>query len=469
MRISSCSHRLSGSITVPGSKSHTIRALILSALAEGTSQIFNPLSSADCLSAARAVPLIGAKIEFTSPQKWLVSGAGKNAHLPSDVVNVGNSGSLLYFLSPVCATFEGWSVFTGDQSIRQRPVFHVVDVIRQMGAKAECAIPQSENCPLLIKGPADGKNIVRTEGSISSQYITGMMLAALRMKGTLCIELSDPKETPYLTMTKIWLESFGAKVEMSDDFKRISVTPPIELLAHDCVIPSDWEGVAFPLIAAILTDSEITIENVDFSGSQGDEKIVGVLKSLGADIEENKSLSSLTVRGGKFSRLKNRGRLSTEKIPEKILRVPISDFPDAICALAVAACFAEGKVVFEDASVCRRKETDRIKVLKNELQKLGADLEDGVDERGRDFLSVRGNSPLDADGSPNVKFKLHGGTVESYDDHRVAMALACMGLALPPREKIIVNDAECAAVSFPNFYDEMNKLGCGFEESHARI
>lgn len=464
MRISSSPHNLSGSITVPGSKSHTIRALILSALAEGTSQILNPLGSADCLSAAEAVPLIGAKIEFTSPQKWLVSGAGKNAHLPSDVVNVGNSGSLLYFLSPVCATFEGWSVFTGDQSIRRRPVFHVVDVIRQMGAMAVCAIPQSKNCPLLIKGPADGKNIVRTEGSISSQYITGMMLAALRMKGTFRIELSDPKETPYLTMTKIWLESFGAKVEMSDDFKQISVTPPSELLAHDCVIPSDWEGVAFPLVAAILTDSEITIENVDFSGSQGDDKIVDVLKSLGADIEENKSRSTLTVRGGKCSTLKNRGRLSTENLPEKILRVPISDFPDAICALTVAACFAEGTVIFEDASVCRRKETDRIKVLKDELQKLGADLEDGVDERGRDFLAVRGKSPLNADGSANPKFNLHGGTVESYDDHRIAMAAACMGLALPAHEKIIVNNAECAAVSFPNFYDVMNKLGCGFEE-----
>nr|QGT51371.1 hypothetical protein Unknown280_0630 [uncultured Spirochaetaceae bacterium] len=333
-----------------------------------------------------------------------------------------------------------------------------------MGATAECAIPQSKNCPLLIKGPADGKNIVRTEGSISSQYITGMMLAALRMKGTFRIELSDPKETPYLTMTKIWLESFGAKVEISGDFKRIFVTPPIELIAHDCVIPSDWEGVAFPLVAAILTDSEITIENVDFSGSQGDDKIVGVLKSLGADIEENKSRSSLTVRGGKCSTLKNRGRLSTENLPEKILRVPISDFPDAICALAVAACFAEGTVIFEDASVCRRKETDRIKVLKNELQKLGADLEDGVDERGRDFLTVRGKSPLNADGSPNAEFKLHGGTVESYDDHRVAMAAACMGLALPACEKVIVNNAECAAVSFPNFYDAMNALGAGFEE-----
>lgn len=265
-------------------------------------------------------------------------------------------------------------------------------------------------------------------------------------------------------MTKIWLESFGVKVEMSNDFKQISVTPPSELLAHDCVIPSDWEGVAFPLIAALITDSEIKIENVDFSGSQGDDKIVGILKLLGADIEEDKEHGTLIVRGGKRSTLKNRGRLSTENLPEKILRVPISDFPDAICALAVAACFTEGTVIFEDASVCRRKETDRIKVLKDELQKLGADLEDGVDERGRDFLAVHGKSPLNADGSANQKFNLHGGTVQSYGDHRVAMSAACMGLALPAHEKIIVNEAECAAVSFPNFYDVMNTLGAGFAE-----
>lgn len=424
---------------MPGSKSHTIRALILSALAQGSSKISNPLSSADCLSAANAIPLLGANVDFGDGSIWTVKGAGKDLHLPSDVVNVGNSGSLLYFLSPICSTFEGTSVFTGDASIRKRPVFHVADVIKQMGADAWCAIPGTKTCPLIVKGKASSKNVVKTEGSISSQYITGLMMAALKMDGQLKIELSDPKETPYLTMTKLWLEEFGAKVQMSEDFKKISVTPPKELKAKDFAIPSDWEGVAFPLIAALLTDSKITIENVDFSGSQGDDKIVDVLRSVGADIVCDKNAKTLTVTGGK--------KLSAKNLPDQTLRVPISGFPDAICALAVAACFIEGKTIIEDAAVCRRKETDRISTLKIELEKLGAKIEEGPD-----FMVIHGGQ------------KLHGGKVQSYDDHRIAMAAACLGLALDDGQEIEVVNAECAAVSFPRFYELMNGLGCAFSE-----
>ena len=439
MTIISTPHKISGKITAPGSKSHTIRALLLSAMAEGKSKISNPLQSADCLSAAAALPLLGAGLDFGDGSAWTVSGAGKNIHLPSDVVNVGNSGSLLYFLSPICSTFEGTSVFTGDESIRKRPVFHVADVIKQMGADAWLAVPGTKTCPLIVRGKADGKNVVRTEGSISSQYITGMMMAALRLPGGLQIELSDPKETPYLTMTKLWLEEFGASVQMSDDFKKISVQPPAQLKAKDFAIPSDWEGVAFPLIAALLTDSKITIEGVDFSGSQGDDKIVEVLRSVGADIVEDKNAKTLTVTGGK--------KLSAKNLPDQTLRVPISGFPDAICALAVAACFIEGKTVIEDAAVCRRKETDRIACLKVELEKLGAKVEEGPD-----WMAIYGGQ------------KLRGGVVQSYKDHRIAMAAACLGLALDEGKRIEILDAECASVSFPRFYELMNGLGCGFTE-----
>ncbi len=440
MKIISTPHKLSGHITAPGSKSHTIRALLLSAMAEGQSKISNPLQSADCLSAAAALPLLGARVDFGDGSEWTVSGGGKNLHLPSDVVNVGNSGSLLYFLSPICSTFEGTSIFTGDESIRKRPVHHVADVIKQMGADAWLAVPGTRTCPLIVRGKADGKNVVRTEGSISSQYITGMMMAALRLPGGLQIELSDPKETPYLSMTKLWLEEFGASVQMSEDFKKISVKPPLKMSGKDFSIPSDWEGVAFPIIAALLTDSKITINSVDFSGSQGDDKIVEVLRSVGADIAEDKEAATLTVAGGK--------PLSALSLPDQTLRVPISGFPDAICALAVAACFIEGKTIIEDAAVCRRKETDRISALKTELEKLGAKIEEGPD-----WMAIYGGR------------KLHGGKVQSYKDHRIAMAAACLGLALDEGEAIEIEDAECASVSFPGFYELMNGLGCGFKEA----
>lgn len=462
MKIKSQKANLSGHIQVPGSKSHTIRALLLAALGEGTSYVRNPLPSADCLSTSKALPLLGASVDLGNTGNkiggcWTVQGAGKNIHLPTDVVNVGDSGSLLYFLSSIAATFEGWTIFTGDDSIRRRPVHHVVDALNQLGAECHVSQPGTTTCPLLIKGPIL-PGTVTTAGEVSSQYISGMMMAALRMNGTLNIELTNPKETPYLTMTQKWLEGVGAKVSISDDFKHISINGPVDIKAFDKTVPSDWEAVAFPLIAALITDSEITIDGIDGSGTQGDEEIVAVLKKLGADIEWNKEKETITVRGGKKAS-DGIGRLSTDGCENKELHVAISGYPDAICAIAVAACFTEGKVVIEDAAVCRRKETDRIKVMTQLLKGLGADIEEGDD-----YMIINGHAPVKADGSANPEFKLHGGEVESYDDHRVAMSLACLGLGLKQGESVVVKDAECCAVSFPDFYDTMNKINAGFVE-----
>ena len=282
-------------------------------------------------------------------------------------------------------------------------------------------------------------------------------MAATRMDGTLKIQLTDPKETPYLTMTKKWLEKAGVTVRMSEDFKNVEVDGPVQIKAFDCTIPSDWEAVAFPLIAALITDSEITIDNIDGSGTQGDEEIVNVLKHLGADIEWNREKQFITVRGLKKSR-NGTGRLTTEELPGKELHVNLSGFPDAVCALAAIACFTEGTIYIEDIGVCRRKETDRIKVLREELTKLGASVEEG-----EDFLVIHGHSPVKADGSANPEFVLHGAEVESYLDHRIAMSLACLGLGLKEGQSVTVKDAECCSVSFPHFFEKMNGIGANFK------
>lgn len=451
MNIIASRHELSGRITVPGSKSHTIRALVLASVAEGTSIIRNPLPSADCLSTAAAVPLLGSVVDLNLSEEgepgtqWIVHGAGKKLHLPVDVVNVGNSGSLLYFLSPVAACFKGISIFTGDESIRRRPVNHVSDALRQLGAQSETSVPGCNGCPLVIKGPISA-GTVNTAGEISSQYVSGLMMAAPLLTGRTVINLSNPKETPYLTMTQKWLKLAGVDCFISDDFKRIELEGPAKIKSFDVTIPSDWEGVAFPLIAALMTDSDITIENVDSSGTQGDDAIVDVLKSVGADIEWDKSKNSLRVRGGKKSR--NGGKLSTKALPDGELHVNMNPFPDAICALAAIAATVDGTVVLEDAEVCRRKETDRITALKKELSKLGVRAEEKSDA-----LIIHGGRAL------------RGGLVESYNDHRIAMALSCLGLSLLNNEKLVVKDAECCAVSFPHFFDIMNNcLGAGYDE-----
>ena len=432
---------LSGHITVPGSKSHTIRALILAAMADGTSHISNPLPSNDCLSTAAAVRKVGAEVDFGEGENsgvWTVRGAGAGLHLPADQIDVGNSGSLMYFLCPVLSTLKGDCTFTGDESICRRPVNHLVDALCQLGANAKC-INGGITPPFSFCGPIDVNKKLVTEGALS-QYISGFMMAASRLNGTLEMELWNPKETPYLTMTKLWLESVGVPVKISDDFKKISVTGPVPFKAFDKTVPSDWEGVAFPLVAALISGSEITIDNVDGSGSQGDDKIVEVLQSVGADIEWLRDEEKLIVRGGK--------KLTTDSLPDKELRVEMSAFPDAICALAVAACFIEGKTVFTDIDICRKKETDRIVAMTSELTKLGAHI---VDEGNQ--LVVYG------DGGKS----LHGGEVESFKDHRIVMSLACLGLGLGDGESVIVNDAEWCSVTFPHFFEVMNEIGAGFE------
>ncbi len=462
MKILAKKSHLTGHTIVPGSKSHTIRALILAALADGESIIENPLTGEDCVSCAKAIQEIGATADFSNPLVWKVQGAGKNVHLPTNIVDVGNSGSVLYFLSPICATFDGWSIFTGDKSIRTRPVKHLVNMLEQVGAEVHISRPECDAPPILIKGPITAGNIV-TDGRLS-QYISGMMMAATMIDGTTNIELTDPKEAPYLKMTKHWLEGAGIPVYINADYTQISVSGPHEIKNFNVTVPSDWEAVAFPVIAALVTDSEIVIDKVDVSGTQGDDAIVDVLKSVGADIELNTDNQTLTVRGGKKSTIHNKvrgwnyGRLATESKFEP-LRINCAGFPDAICALAVIACFIEGTTIIEDIGVCRKKETDRIKVMKSELTKLGADVEEGDD-----FLVIHGHSPINADGSKNENFKLHGGEIESFHDHRVAMSIACLALGLESNKEVLINDFECHEVSFPGFFDTMNKLGADFIE-----
>lgn len=448
MKIISQKSSLSGNITVPGSKSHTIRALILASMADGTSHISNPLPSNDCLSTAEAIKKIGAKVDKESIDNvWIVEGAGENLHLPETEIDVGNSGSLMYFLCPVLSTLSGECTFTGDESICTRPVGHLIDALNQFGAKAEC-LPNPTGKPMCppfkFCGPIDVSKELNTDGKLS-QYISGFMMAASRLNGKLHMNLATPKETPYLTMTKLWLESVGVKCNISDDFKTVEVEGPVKIKGFDKAVPSDWEGVAFPLIAALISNSKIVINNIDGSGSQGDDKIVEVLQKAGADIVWDKDACTLTVTGGK--------RLSGN------LNITISDFPDAICALAVIACFIEGTTTFTDIEICRKKETDRIWAMQNELSKLGAVLEEG-----EDCLIVHGHSPINADGSNNPEFVLHGGEVESYKDHRIVMSLACLGLGLNEGEKVIVNDAQWCSVTFPHFFEVMNTIGAGYKE-----
>lgn len=432
MNVLSTAHRLSGAITVPGSKSHTIRAGILASLGSGTSYIRNPLESADCLSCLDVIEAFGACVR-REKGLWTVTAPEGGLRLPARVIDAQNSGSVLYFMSAIAATLPGWTVMTGDESLCTRPIDTLLQAIRDLGGKGFTTRPGIDAPPAVIGGPFVA-GTVELEGHLS-QPVSGLMMAAARISGTTVIRLRDPKETPFLKMTADWLASLGVHVSYDPErLDRFEISGPQAFSSFDRVIPSDWEGVAFPLVAAVITGSEISILDVDCSGSQGDEAIVAVLSAMGAKVSLDRQTGILSVHAPESGRSLRGGTFA------------LADFPDALPALSVAACFAEGDTTFTDIGVCRLKETDRVAVMNRELTLLGADVEEGPD-----WLTVHGKGGK----------ALHGAVVNSHDDHRVAMALSVAGLAIEG-PGVTVLDGECCAVTFPDFYGVMNGIGAGF-------
>lgn len=426
MKAYSKKHNLSGNLTVPGSKSHTIRAVLIAMMAEGKSYIKNPLPSEDCLSSTTAARAYGANVEV-SDGLWVVDGLGKNLKVPDDVVDSGNSGTTLYFIAGIASTLDGTSVITGDRQIRRRPIRQLLGAINQLGGNAFTTRKDVDAAPAVVTGPIKPGKVV-LDGHLS-QYVSAVLLSAPLVDGAVEIELTDPKEKPYLQMTVDWMTEQGIELEYdSENYSYFKVVGPQSYKSVNSTIPSDWEGVAFPLVAALVTDSKLTIEDLDLSGGQGDAVIVDVLQEMGGQIEVQKDKNSLIATGGK--KLKG-------------IEIDCSDIPDAVPALSVAGCFAEGETKLTGLEIVRLKETDRVAVMTEELRKMGADIEEG-----KDYMIIRGGKPL------------KGVEVDSHGDHRVAMSLTVAGLFA--EGETVVTEAESVAVSFPNYFEIMNKVGAEF-------
>lgn len=415
---------ISGTLSVPGSKSHTIRAVLIATMAEGKSFIRNPLTSQDCLSSMNAARAFGATAEELD-NLWTIEGMGRNLKAPEDVLNVGNSGTTLYFVTAMAALVEDWTVLSGDHQIRKRPIISLLNTLSELGAEGFTTRKDVKSPPAVLRGPIRAGTI-QLEGNFS-QYVSAIMLISPLLEGTTRIEIANAIERPYLDMTAGWMKQQGIDFNFDDEnYKYFEITGPQKYAPVDATIPSDWESVAFPLVAAAITDSEITIENLDLSGSQGDDQIVDVLQAMNADITINKKDSSLTIKGGR---------------PLKGITIDCSDIPDAVPILAVAGACAEGTTTLTNVEMVRIKETDRVALMHQELAKMGIEVKET-----QSSLTIKGG-------------KLRGTTVDSHDDHRIAMALEVAGLAADG--ETIVKDSECVAVSFPNFYEVMNMVGAG--------
>lgn len=422
MKISVERSSLSGSVLIPASKSHTIRAVVIGSLADGTSIIRNPLGAADPLASVSVCGRLGAEIELGGD--WAVRGVGGHPRIPDDVLDTGNSGTTLYLTMSTAALADGYSVFTGDEQIRSRPAGPLIEALRGLGAEAFSTRGNGKP-PLVIRGPMKGGSI-ELDGSKTSQYLSALLLNCPLAQGDSEIRVRDACELPFIEMTLGWLDGQGIRYER-DGFRRFGIPGGQSYHAFDRRIPGDFSSAAFFLCAAAVTGSELLLLGLDMSDSQGDKAIVEMLREMGAGIEllpEGIRISGGKLVGGTFD---------------------LSGTPDALPAMAATACFAEGETRLVNVAQARLKETDRISVMRRELTKMGARIEERPDG-----LVIRGS-------------EMRSTAVRGHSDHRVVMALAVAGMACDGVTE--VDTAEAVSITFPNFVELMRKAGARIDEN----
>lgn len=407
---------VSGKVEIPGSKSHTIRAVAIASLAEGTSVIARPLVAADTLAALNAYRLLGA--DMLEQQDWVVRGIGGRPTVPDNVIDVGNSGTTLYIAMGSAALVDGSSVFTGDEQIRRRPAGPLIEALNSLGAQVE-STRSNGTAPLVVRGPMTGGSVTLDCGK-TSQYLTSLLINCPLASGNTVIEAESLVERPYIEMTLAWLAEQGVELT-NDGFRRFSIPGGQRYKGFAKVIPGDFSSATFFMCAAAITGGDLELNGLDPNDTQGDRVVAGMLMEMGANVEQTHR--GLRVRGGELTGA----------------TLDLGDTPDALPALAVTACFAHGETRLVNVAQARLKETDRITVMREELSKMGADIQELPDG-----LMVRGS-------------RLRAARVDGRHDHRVVMALAVAGLAVDGETS--VESAEALDVTFPTFVELIRSAG----------
>jgi 3-phosphoshikimate 1-carboxyvinyltransferase len=411
--------KLSGAVTIPGSKSHTIRAVAIAALAEGESAIRAPLDSNDTRAAVDAYRALGAEIEVT-PEAWQVRGTGGEVRAPENVIDVRNSGVTLRTALGACALLrEGMAVLTGDGQIRRRPAGPLAQSLNDLGATVR-STRGTGSAPFVVEGRLHGGKTV-IEGT-TSQYVTGLLIGIPLGDGDSTVEVVKLNEAPYVEMTLDWLRRQGIAFE-HEGLTRFRVPGGQRYLPVDRAIPADWSSATFFLGAGAIDGNDVTLRGLDVSDTQGDKAIMDYLRRLRANVVTKGD--DIRVRGGDIVGFNEAFDLNAT--------------PDALPMLAVLGCMAWEGLQIVNVPQARIKETDRIAVMAQELRKMGAEIEELPD------------------GMVVSESELHAAEVEGHGDHRVVMALAVAGCSLPGTT--VVHGAEAAAVTFPEFVDCMKALG----------
>ncbi|MCL2031941.1 MAG: 3-phosphoshikimate 1-carboxyvinyltransferase [Methanomassiliicoccaceae archaeon] len=408
---------LKGSVSSPPSKSHTHRAIFLASMAGGVSRVSNCLISDDILSTIGAVESMGASVKRKG-NELLISGGDLRS--PGGIVDAGNSGTTLRIFSGIASIFDEKVTITGDSSLRKRPMGPLLDALSRMGV--ECSSDDGKP-PVEIRGPNRGGKVA-INGGISSQFITSLMVTSpmLANDSEIIIE-GKMVSKPYLDVTAHIMGLFGSDVSMAGSI--FSIKGGTGYRPYDYVVPADFSSAAFPLVAGAL-GGEVTVKGLQMDDPQGDRVIIDILKDVGALVSV--SGDSVTVK----------------KNTLLAAAIDIGGCPDLFPILAVLLSTAEGTSRLYGAPQLRFKESDRIRTTVDMLKAIGADASETDDG-----CVIRGRS------------RLRGGVVDNAGDHRIMMAAAVASLLC--EDAVIMDNAECCSVSYPEFPEHMMSLGMRVE------
>lgn len=415
---------LKGTIKVPGDKSISHRSIMFGSMAEGTTNVTGFLPGEDCLSTIAAFKQMGVKIEQNGTNVKIESRGMDAWEEPKDILYMGNSGTTTRLLLGLLAGSHIHAVLTGDESIAKRPMKRVINPLREMNAQFS-GREDGQFTPIAVKGsPLNAIEYVMPVAS--AQVKSAILLAALNANGTTVIhEIEKTRDH-----TEKMLKQFGVDLNVED--KKISIQGGQKLKAVDVDVPSDISSAAFFLVAgAISPNSEITLKNVGLNETR--TGIIDVLQQMNAqltisevDDSNPEAIGTLTIKTSDLKATVIGGDI----IPRLIDEIPI---------IALLATQAEGTTIIKDAEELKVKETNRIDAVVDELKKLGANI-----EATDDGMEITGPT------------KLSGASLRTYGDHRIGMMNAIASLVTSGA--ITIDDPDCIAVSYPTFFEDLQKL-----------
>ena len=415
-------NKISGEIKAPASKSYSHRAFIAAALAEGQSILRDPLYSEDTLATLESCEQLGALFQ-RYPDKCIVQGTAGYIRTPENVIDVKNSGTSVRILSSIAAIAPraNYTIFTGDESLRKRPMQDLIDALENLGVNIKSS--QSNGTPpIIVKGGFEGGE-TDIKGDISSQFISSIIMAAPYSKKPVTLNVRGTfVSKPYVNMTLSVISKFGIDFEYDTTNQPEYSSYYIEPQKYECTdytIEGDYSSASYIIAAASMISSDITIKNLYKDSMQGDKIIVDIVQKMGANI---------TTKENEIH-IQSDGKL-------KAFDVDLSNAPDLLPTVAVLMAQAEGTSKITGVEHARFKETDRVHNCAIELENVGVEVEEM-----KDGLIIKG--------------KATGGMVDSHLDHRMVMAFYVLGMKIG---NISIKDATCYDVSFPNFLEVMEKI-----------